>query len=139
MLVGSTCSVITLPGVVVAGVAISVAGNAPTFTSLEVTTGELNEGQIWEAAAYVAAQPLGNVLAIVDRNGVQVDGRTEEILEFGRMLLRDNESVPARNWANVEECQQVVVFVDPGSRSFAANDLAEDACAHGLTLGARSK
>jgi transketolase len=45
--------------------------------------GELNEGQIWEAAAYAAARRLSNVLAIVDRYEVQVDGRTDEILDFG--------------------------------------------------------
>jgi transketolase len=45
--------------------------------------GELNEGQIWEAAAYAAARHLGSVLAIVDRNEVQVDGRTDEVLDFG--------------------------------------------------------
>ncbi len=45
--------------------------------------GELNEGQIWEAAAYAAARRLGSVLAIVDRNQVQVDGRTDEVLAFG--------------------------------------------------------
>lgn len=44
--------------------------------------GELNEGQIWEAAAYVSACKLGSVLVIVDRNHVQVDGRTEDVMPF---------------------------------------------------------
>lgn len=44
--------------------------------------GELNEGQIWEAAGYASARKLGNLLAIVDRNHVQVDGRTEDVLDF---------------------------------------------------------
>lgn len=45
--------------------------------------GELNEGQIWEAAAYAGARDLGNLLAIVDQNHVQVDGPTDEVLDFG--------------------------------------------------------
>lgn len=45
--------------------------------------GELNEGQVWEAAAYAAARRLANLLVVVDQNGVQVDGRTDEILDFG--------------------------------------------------------
>lgn len=42
--------------------------------------GELNEGQVWEAAAYAGARRLSGLLAIVDVNGVSVDGGTEEVL-----------------------------------------------------------
>ena len=42
--------------------------------------GELNEGQIWEAGAYAGARRLGSLLAIVDVNGVSVDGGTAEVL-----------------------------------------------------------
>jgi transketolase len=45
--------------------------------------GELNEGQIWETAMYASARGLSNLLVIVDRNEVQVDGRIEEILDTG--------------------------------------------------------
>ena len=41
--------------------------------------GELQEGQIWEAALTAAQHKLGNVCAIVDNNHVQLDGRTEDI------------------------------------------------------------
>jgi transketolase len=41
---------------------------------------ELNEGQIWEAAQTASAFGLGNLCAIVDRNGMGLDGTTEEIL-----------------------------------------------------------
>lgn len=44
--------------------------------------GEMNEGQVWEAAAYAGVHQLGNLLVIVDRNQVQVDGSTREILDF---------------------------------------------------------
>ncbi len=44
--------------------------------------GELNEGQVWEAAPYAAHRRLGNLLAIVDANRVSVDGTTEEVLDF---------------------------------------------------------
>jgi len=44
--------------------------------------GELNEGQVWEAAAYASHRRLSNLLAIVDANRVSVDGHTEEILSF---------------------------------------------------------
>jgi transketolase len=41
---------------------------------------ELNEGQIWEAAQTASAFGLGNLCAIVDRNGMGLDGTTEEVL-----------------------------------------------------------
>lgn len=41
--------------------------------------GELNEGQIWEAAMSGAHHKLNNLIAIVDRNLLQLNGNTEEI------------------------------------------------------------
>jgi len=43
--------------------------------------GELNEGQVWEAAMCAAHHRLGNLVAVVDRNLVSVDGRTDEIMD----------------------------------------------------------
>ncbi|MFX1311013.1 MAG: transketolase [Promethearchaeota archaeon] len=42
--------------------------------------GELNEGAIWEAAMSASQFKLDNLVAIVDRNGLQIDGSTEEIM-----------------------------------------------------------
>ena len=42
--------------------------------------GELNEGQNWEAAQSGAHYRLGNLIGIVDRNGMGLDGRTEETM-----------------------------------------------------------
>jgi transketolase len=42
--------------------------------------GELAEGQIWEAAMSAAHFQLGSLVAIVDRNGLCIDGHTEEIM-----------------------------------------------------------
>jgi len=42
--------------------------------------GELNEGAIWEAAMAASHYKLDNVIAIIDRNGIQTDGSTEEIM-----------------------------------------------------------
>jgi transketolase len=44
--------------------------------------GELNEGQVWEAAAYAGHRGLSNLLAIVDANKVSVDGFTRDLLSF---------------------------------------------------------
>jgi transketolase len=42
--------------------------------------GELNEGQIWEAAMAASHFGLGNLIAVVDRNGMGLDGFTEEVM-----------------------------------------------------------
>jgi len=45
-----------------------------------LSDGELQEGQTWEAAMAASHHHLDNLIAIVDRNGLQVDGPTEQIL-----------------------------------------------------------
>lgn len=42
--------------------------------------GELNEGNIWEAAMLAGKIKLNNLIAIVDRNKIQIDGNTEDVM-----------------------------------------------------------
>ncbi len=42
--------------------------------------GELQEGQVWEAALTAAKYKLDNLTAIIDRNGIQQDGLTEQVM-----------------------------------------------------------
>ncbi len=42
--------------------------------------GELNEGSVWEAAMCAAHYHLDNLVAIVDRNSLQIDGPTEQVM-----------------------------------------------------------
>ncbi len=42
--------------------------------------GELNEGQIWEAAMLAGKEKLNNLITIVDRNGIQIDGYTKDVM-----------------------------------------------------------
>ena len=60
---------------------------------------ELNEGQNWEAAQAGAHYGLGNLIGIIDRNGMGLDGRTEETM--GIEPLADKWR--AFNW-QVHEC-----------------------------------
>lgn len=45
--------------------------------------GELQEGQIWEAAMYAAGHKIDNLIATVDYNGRQIDGDVEDVLSLG--------------------------------------------------------
>ena len=42
--------------------------------------GELNEGNIWEAAMFAAKYKLGRLIAIIDRNTIQIGGSTEQVM-----------------------------------------------------------
>jgi transketolase len=45
--------------------------------------GELQEGQIWEAAMYASANKVDNIIAVIDYNGRQIDGDVEDVLSLG--------------------------------------------------------
>lgn len=50
--------------------------------------GELQEGQIWEAAMFAAAKKVDNLIAVVDFNGRQIDGDVEEVLSLGNLAQK---------------------------------------------------
>ena len=50
--------------------------------------GELQEGQIWEAAMYAAANKVDNYIATIDYNGRQIDGDVENVLSLGNLKAK---------------------------------------------------
>ena len=50
--------------------------------------GELEEGQIWEAAMYAGAKGVDNIIATIDCNGQQIDGTTDEVLSLGNLKAK---------------------------------------------------
>jgi transketolase len=57
-----------------------IAGRGHERIAVILGDGELNEGQPWEAAIAAPRLRLGNLLAIVDANGLQQDGRMDDIM-----------------------------------------------------------
>jgi transketolase len=47
--------------------------------------GELQEGQIWEAAMYASAKKIDNLICTIDLNGQQIDGSTDDVLHLGSL------------------------------------------------------
>ena len=85
-----------LPGIRVAsgslGQGMSVAIGAAATKKLNNDTslvyslhgdGELNEGQIWEAALYASANNIDNLISTIDANGQQIDGSTDDVMNLG--------------------------------------------------------
>lgn len=50
--------------------------------------GEIQEGQIWEALMFAAAKKVDNLIVTVDNNGEQIDGPTEDVLDFGDLRAK---------------------------------------------------
>lgn len=50
--------------------------------------GELNEGNIWEAAMFAAKYKLHNLIGIIDRNYIQIDGPTEEVMPLDDLKMK---------------------------------------------------
>ena len=92
-----------LPGIRVAsgslGQGLSVAIGAATTKKLNndnslVYTlhgdGELQEGQIWEAAMYASAKQIDNLISTIDFNGRQIDGDVDDVLSLGNLEKKWN-------------------------------------------------
>lgn len=87
-----------LPGIRIAsgslGQGLSVAIGAATTKKLNNDPnlvyslhgdGELQEGQIWEAAMYAPHNKVDNLISTIDVNGQQIDGSTENVLSLGNL------------------------------------------------------
>ena len=87
-----------LPGIRIAsgslGQGLSVAigaslskklNNDPKTIYVLLGDGELQEGQNWEAIMFAAAKKIDNLIAIVDLNGKQIDGNTDDVLPMGSL------------------------------------------------------
>lgn len=62
---------------------MAVAGikkNAPYRVYTMVGDGEIEEGQVWEAAMFASQYKLSNLCVIVDNNGLQIDGSIDEVM-----------------------------------------------------------
>lgn len=65
-----------------AGIALAMRMNEETHRWVYVVMGdgELDEGNIWEAAMLAGKYKLNNIIGIVDRNNIQIDGPTESVM-----------------------------------------------------------
>lgn len=50
--------------------------------------GELDEGNIWEAAMLAGKYKLNNVIGIIDRNNIQIDGQTEHVMPLENLAAK---------------------------------------------------
>jgi transketolase len=116
---GHPCTHDNLPGIRMAsgslgqGISVGIGtaiskkmNNDPNFVHVLTGDGELQEGQIWEAALFAAAHKIDNIIVTVDYNKKQIDGPTDEVISlgdlhakweaFGWMVMEtDGHNIPA--------------------------------------------
>ncbi len=81
------------------GIALAGKMNKASYRVYCMTgDGELNEGQIWESAMFAPNKKLDNLTWIIDRNYIQSDGNTEDIMPLEN--LRDK--LESFNWYVLE-------------------------------------
>lgn len=78
--------------------------------------GELNEGVIWEAAMFAGKYKLHNLIGIVDRNNIQIDGQTEDVMPLEEL----KEKWESFNWHVIEvDGHNIESFIDACSMARA--------------------
>lgn len=65
---------------------------------LVMSDGEQNEGQVWEAVMLAGKEKLHNLTAIIDRNNIQIDGYTENVMPLDDLRAK----YEAFNWHVIE-------------------------------------
>lgn len=64
-----------------AGIAYGAKMDGKTFQTYCLTgDGELDAGNIWESAMFASAHSLGNLTVVVDRNNIQINGMTKDVM-----------------------------------------------------------
>lgn len=74
--------------------------------------GEHDEGNIWEAIMFAGKERLSNLTCVIDRNNIQIDGRTEDVMP----LESFKEKYQAFNWNVIEinghDFEQIIAAVN---------------------------
>ncbi len=81
------------------GMALAAKLDAATYRIYCLgSDGELNEGQTWEAAMFAGAKNVNNLTWFIDRNNIQIDGLTENVMRLEPL----REKLEAFNWYVIE-------------------------------------
>ena len=108
--------------------------------------GECQEGQVWEAAMFAAHRGLDNLVAIIDRNGLQIDGKTEDVCDPGDLAAKfaafgwvvaevDGHDIDALiealNQAKADKCGKPHAFIARTTKGKGVSFMEDQAGWHG--------
>lgn len=72
--------------------------NNPANVVVYLGDGELQEGSCWEAFMQASHRNLNNLIAIIDRNNLQIDGNTENVMALGNV----ENKIKSFGWGTIE-------------------------------------
>ncbi len=92
------------------GIALAAKLDKKTYYTYVMTgDGELNEGNIWEASMFAGKIKLNNLIMIIDRNNIQIDGFTEDVMPLEPLRAK----FEAFNWHVLEvDAHNIRAFTD---------------------------
>lgn len=96
-----------------AGIALAARMDGKKFlTFCLMSDGEMQTGNIWEAGMFAAAHKLSNLVGIIDRNNIQINGMTEDVMPLESLRAKWE----AFNWHVMEvdghNIEEVVYAID---------------------------
>lgn len=102
--------------------------NAPWRVYALLGDGEVQEGIVWEAAMSAAHYKLDNMVAFLDYNGLQIDGKTEDVMDIGLIV----DKFKAFGWNVIE------IDGHDFDQIFAALDMAKETVAKPTMIVAKT-
>ncbi len=72
--------------------------NKKNYVYCFIGDGEMQEGQVWEAFMFAAKEKLDNLIIIIDRNNIQIDGNTKDVVKLEPL----NKKLVSFNLASIE-------------------------------------
>ena len=92
-----------------------------------MSDGELQEGNTWEALMFAGKNKLNNLVAIIDRNNIQIDGTTEDVMSLEPL----KEKFESFKWNVVEiDGHNIEQFIDATNEAKAIHDKPTMIIAH---------
>jgi transketolase len=84
-----------------------------------MSDGEHDEGQVWEAYEFAAAHRLHTLTALIDRNNIQIDGRTEDVMPLENFRAK----LEAFNWHVLEvDGHNIQAIIDACHEAWAVSE-----------------
>jgi transketolase len=80
---------------------------ASNYVYCIVGDGECEEGQVWEALLFAHKEKLDNLIIIVDRNNIQIDGTTQDVLQFDHLVEKFQSFGCATTQINGNNIEQI--------------------------------
>jgi len=112
------------------GIALAATlDNKKYYTYVITGDGELDEGNIWESVMFAGKNKINNLIMVIDRNNIQIDGFTEDVMPLEPL----KEKFEAFGWHVLEsDAHNIKQFVDTINEAHAIYEKPTVIIAHSI-------